>query len=106
MKKREHIIRLRTSSEELNEMRLRADAAGLSLSDYLRKRGLTWHIPANARALSGIAADLGRIGNNLNQIARAANRGDLDNLQADHRKALMILERRMRDLRALLVNSS
>ena len=71
---------LRLSPQEKKELEARADRAGLTLSEYLRRRafGRKVQTQIEGKALK----ELNRIGVNLNQIARAANRGELVGQQA------------------------
>jgi len=82
---------LRLSPQEKEELEARADRAGLSLSEYLRRRALGKKIQTQIEGKA--LKEMNRIGVNLNQIARAANRGDLVDQQA--REAI-------KELRALM----
>lgn len=82
---------LRLSPQEKEELEARADRAGLSLSEYLRRRALGKKIKTQIEGKA--LKELNRIGVNLNQIARAANRGNLVDQQA--REAI-------KELRALM----
>lgn len=66
---------LRLSPKEKEELEARADRAGLSLSEYLRRKALGK--PVKTKVDGKALKELNRIGVNLNQLARAANRGDL-----------------------------
>ncbi|UTW58848.1 plasmid mobilization relaxosome protein MobC [Kordiimonas sp. SCSIO 12603] len=76
-------IRLYTyvSGEEKAQIQEAADMADLRISVFLRKLALAQQIrPAKSRqsqeliqALSKLGADLNRVGNNINQLAHAAN---------------------------------
>ena len=69
-------IHLRVSPAEIADWRAKAAAAGVSLSDLLRQamaRTRTWTAPA-AAAERERTRQVARIGNNLNQFARWANR--------------------------------
>ncbi|PJN95209.1 hypothetical protein CNY89_09835 [Amaricoccus sp. HAR-UPW-R2A-40] len=69
-------VQLRLTAEERAELERRADAFGLSLSDYLRRRALGSAMPATAaeeRARAALATALLRIGVNLNQAMRRYN---------------------------------
>ena len=93
-------LSLRLTPEE--RLRLERDAAGVSLSAYVKARLFgDSAAPVRTRgkfpvrdhqALSAVLAKLGqsRIANNLNQLARAANAGALDltpEIEAELRKA-------------------
>ena len=81
--KRNHIIKTRLDDEEHNEFLRRMELYGMSQSEFIRqavsgapvKPIITVH-PVNDELLSAIGkltAEYGRIGNNLNQIARSLN---------------------------------
>ena len=84
--KRTTSLRVRVFEDEKFVLEQLAGDAGLNISDFIRRRvfGARAQIVKRARPMSQIAADLieqlSKIGNNLNQIARAANSGDgIDN---------------------------
>ena len=69
------IAQARVSEDELAEWRAKAAAAGVSLSELLRRamaRTRTWTAAA-AEVERERTRELARIGSNLNQIARWAN---------------------------------
>lgn len=90
--RRQRDIRLsiRLTAEEFNRIAARADACGLGRAAYLRASGLDGDAgpraqrrpPADHKALRQILGHLGRVGNNINQIARSLNAGDKVNLPA------------------------
>lgn len=68
---------LRMLPEERDELRRRAKAAKLSVADLIRRDcldGATIAAPEERRALIGIQAELNKLGSNVNQVARIANR--------------------------------
>ena len=67
---------LRLSPKEKSELEDRAERAGLSLAEYLRRRALGK--PVRTRVDKEATHELNRIGVNLNQLARAANAGKLE----------------------------
>ena len=82
---------VRLTDEERASLEREAHAAGLTLSDYVRSRVIRHRGPNPRSAMARAArtsflamspplfAELSRIGNNLNQLARAFNRGrDID----------------------------
>ena len=72
---REATATVRVSAAELAEWRGKALAAGVSLSELLRRamaRTRTWTVAAAAVERER-TRELARIGNNLNQLARWAN---------------------------------
>lgn len=80
--------------DERAELDKRADSAGLSVAAYLRAAALGTAGPRAARKppvakqeLVRVLAQLGKIGSNVNQIARAVNSGDDPNGLADDIKA-------------------
>ncbi|KQW84465.1 plasmid mobilization relaxosome protein MobC [Ensifer sp. Root127] len=80
---RDRIIRIRTTTEELARIQDLARSRGLSISEMLRRAALGVRMPArgfdqtNIVLLTQTLGELGRIGGNLNQIARRANTGRL-----------------------------
>lgn len=95
--KRDCMIRFRVNKSELLQFKQAADNAGLSVSDFVRVKSvaaLPRHrkaTPERAALIRGLA-ELGKIGSNLNQIARSLNRKALtdgnsfmpDNAQISH----------------------
>lgn len=67
---------VRVTAAELAHARQLADAAGLSLADFVRHRALGWRIPARTTATDDKAlVALSRVAANLAQIVRAVNFG-------------------------------
>lgn len=72
-------VKIRMSEDARADIRRRADAAGMTVSDLIResldqpaqRRRQTRHITADPELIRAVA----RVGNNLNQIARAVNVG-------------------------------
>lgn len=68
-------ISFRTSTAEREELREHAHLARVSVSEMVRRRVL--NLPPPKAAVPGLNAraygDLGRVGNNLNQLAKQAN---------------------------------
>lgn len=96
-RQRSAAIGVRLTSEERAELDRRADAAGLTASAYLRACGLGDAGPRAARKppvakqeMVRILGQLGKIGSNLNQLARAVNRGADPNGLADDIKAAVV----------------
>lgn len=77
--KRNIMLRLRLTAAEKKSLQAVADNAGLSISDFVRGKALASSplhrkaTPERAALIKGLAG-LGKIGSNLNQIARSANR--------------------------------
>ena len=66
----------RVTAAELAHVEEQARAAGLDVSEYVRRRALGGRIAARRAATDDRALDeLNRIGVNLNQLAHAANMG-------------------------------
>lgn len=82
------VFRVRFTEEEFERLKASADNAGLDLSAMARGQILGTPPPTRARrrsvdhqALGRVLAELGRIGGNLNQMAKVANLvGDLTSL--------------------------
>ena len=82
-RQRNELIPVRVTSDELAAINARADRAGLSRGAFLRAAALDTpgpraqrRPPADHVALRQVLGQLGRTGNNLNQIARALNAGE------------------------------
>ena len=82
--KRSELARARVTVAELEHIKRQARIAGLDVSEFVRRRLLDYEVPSSAtrRADPGIVTELNKlglelsaIGNNANQIARAANTG-------------------------------
>lgn len=75
-------VNLRTTADEKSALHRRAQEAGTSLTDYVLsiclKDTITFKTPL--RDKEGIIAELRRIGNNINQIARHLNQNKQDPL--------------------------
>lgn len=77
----DQVITLRITAQTRADWKLRAQASGLPLGDWIREqvssctgqRSLTRRRPPPP-ADPALLAAIGRVGNNLNQLARAANR--------------------------------
>jgi hypothetical protein len=73
---------VRLTDEERTELEHRAERAGLSLGGYFKSAAFNTPPPAQSRRppvdraeLAKLLAAIGRIGNNVNQLARVANAG-------------------------------
>ena len=73
--RRSAVTVMRTTEQELEHIREQADLAGLSVSEYVRRRSLGYTVPtaaaASRRVDPQLIEGLNRIGNNVNQLARA-----------------------------------
>jgi len=81
-RKRQNVIRVRLDDREQAEIIERADKAGLSIAGYLRSTVLSAPPPRQSRRppvnkveLARVLAQLGKLGSNVNQMARVANSG-------------------------------
>jgi len=73
---------VRVTEAELSALENAADMAGMSITEYMRDASLNGGKPKKSknaqplvRFLNRTLADLNRVGNNVNQIARQLNRG-------------------------------
>ncbi|WP_051534633.1 plasmid mobilization protein [Deefgea rivuli] len=95
MVKKETTTSLRLSSEKLADWRCQANAANLSLSDWIRAKVDSGEMtgkptPSRQRETANYASvdpqlmgELGHLGNNLNQIGRALNTANKTGRQID-----------------------
>ena len=82
-RQRNRRISLRYTDDELNRIAAKADRAGLAVAAFLRASALGGDAgprsrrrpPADHKALRQLLGECGRVGNNLNQIARRLNEG-------------------------------
>jgi len=81
-RQRGSIVPFRVNASERADLEAAADRAGLSLGSYIRARVLTAPTtratrtpPVNKVALAKLLGEIGRIGGNVNQIARQLNSG-------------------------------
>src|SRR5262245_53262563 len=82
-RKRSHQSLIRWTDEEFSTIAEKADKAGLAVAAFMRAAVLgspgpraKRRPPADHKALRQILGHLGRIGNNINQIAKSLNAGD------------------------------
>lgn len=76
--KRSEVVQTRVTLAEHEHMRGAAEAAGLSVSDYLRRRACGYMVTTGAARRSvdpALVSELNRIGVNLNQITRNIHSG-------------------------------
>lgn len=69
-------IAVRVTARERNAIRKRAKASGLGVSAYIRRQALAeGRVPSvwDSGALSPLYAEMRRVGNNVNQLARSVN---------------------------------
>lgn len=78
--RRDDQLKLRLTTAERAQIEHAARALGLDASDFTRRRALGYRLPQprpETQAMQSLAAALIPLGNNLNQLARAANAGRL-----------------------------
>ena len=75
--KRDEVARFRVTLAEREYLRAQARAAGISETEYLRRRALGYAVsPARSNLPDPtLISELNRIGVNVNQLARATHRG-------------------------------
>ncbi len=71
--KRDAVFRFRVNAAEKKLIEQNAARAGLSISDYIRKRADDYNTDTNRNELIRLLAETGKQGSNLNQIAKALN---------------------------------
>jgi len=99
-RQRQKQFKIRCTLDEFNTIAAKANQAGFTPPAYIRAAVLgdagpraQRRLPADAQALRQILGHLGRVGNNINQIAHALNSG---------REPPLILAEAMDDLRGVL----
>jgi len=102
--KRDHSVLVRLTAEERDQLNARAKQQNITAADYIRQRldaeptsrgsaGGSRYKQRKNKAPAELVAQVARIGNNLNQIARRVNVGDTDVMSA-----LVSIDRATRDL--------
>jgi len=85
-RQRQETLSARFNDEEAQAVRLKADRAGISVASLIRASVLDLPLPdaraprrpsADMQAVARLLGQLGKIGSNLNQIAKHANAGRL-----------------------------
>jgi len=106
-RKRAKVVFTRVDDDEYAKLVDYAARARLTISSYLRKTSIGVKPPRkNARATprqrlaAKFQAELGRIGNNINQLAHVANRGQYDS--SVHEETLAELKQLARVLRRII----
>ena len=97
-RQRRHVERFRTDDAERAALHMRVRESGLSVGAYLRKCSLGQAGPRSRRRrpeidvalLARNNAALNRIGNNLNQVARALNRDDPERQSVEELRAALL----------------
>ena len=68
------IMKFRATEEEAAEIRRKANAAGMTVSRFLRTAAVNSQVVLyNTADIFGLRSDLKRIGNNINQITMVVN---------------------------------
>ena len=77
--KREHRVTIRLTDTEFSIIENTAEQADMTISEYMRKQimegqvNTKFEIVADVKEIKKLIGELGKIGSNLNQIARALN---------------------------------
>jgi len=104
---RQKRLTVRFNEQELEALQDRADQAGLSCSGYLRHTILQPKPPRQSHRpvkdhekLARLLGAIGRIGNNINQLAHVANAGSWPEHQS-----LELASRQIQEIRDMLIQS-
>lgn len=89
---------LKLNQKEKEELERRADAAGLSVNEYLRRKALGGK-SITAKSDQKARAELRHIGRNLNQLAKRANMGKLDEVAEAVQDGIEDLRKALEELR-------
>ncbi len=74
MAKRTHPLHIRLTEEEFLAISQRASAAGVNVSEWVRRAALEQEVPRSRSQMDvNLYKELTRIGININQLTRAAN---------------------------------
>ena len=77
--KREHRVTIRLTDTEFSIIENTAEQADMTISEYMRKQimegqvNTKFEVVADVKEIKKLIGELGKIGSNLNQIARALN---------------------------------
>lgn len=75
---RDVVVFVRVTAAEKIAVQRNADAAGLSVSEFVRRRSLNIPVvPPRARGDAAMLTELSAVGNNLNQLTKRVNAGDV-----------------------------
>ena len=105
---RNNIVTVRFSNDEIETLDFVCQVLDQSRSQYIRRKALTGGIPRpevrialDEERANAVAGQLGRIGNNLNQITRKLNSGDeqTNQMTDDIARTIDQLNERLRFLR-------
>lgn len=90
---RDKILKVSVNGEEMEEIQSKADKAGLSRSRFVREVALGYRLRERDTTLTPelikMNAQLGRIGGNLNQVARIGHKGGVSAEWLEQAKKLM-----------------
>ena len=81
--KREHRVTIRLTDTEFSIIENAAEQAEMSISEYMRTQTMQGHVNARFEIVADVAeikkliGEFGKIGSNLNQIARYFNQGGI-----------------------------
>ena len=81
--KREHRITIRLTDTEFSIIENSSDQAYMSISEFMRKQimegqfNTKFEVVADVKEIKKLIGELGKIGSNLNQIARYFNQGGI-----------------------------
>ena len=81
--KREHRVTIRLTDTEFSIIENTAEQADMTISEYMRKQimegqvNTKFEIVADVKEIKKLIGELGKIGSNLNQIARYFNQGGI-----------------------------
>ena len=80
---RSHMVTVRFSDDEMDTLNIICEALEQTRSQYIRRKALTGTIPRpivqlalDKESVKSVTGQLGKIGSNLNQIARKLNSGE------------------------------
>lgn len=72
-------VKIRLTIAELEHIRKQAEASGVTMAEYTRRRALDLRLRHQTKATDAkLLYELNALGNNINQIARSLNRGRED----------------------------
>ncbi|MBQ8935015.1 MAG: MobC family plasmid mobilization relaxosome protein [Oscillospiraceae bacterium] len=81
--KRTHMVTVRFSDDEMDILNIICEALDQTKSQYIRRRALTATLPQpivqlalDEKSMKRLTGQFGKIGSNLNQIARKLNSGE------------------------------
>ena len=81
--KRTHMVTVRFSDDEMDILNIICEALDQTKSQYIRRRALTATLPQpivqlalDEKSMKHLTGQFGKIGSNLNQIARKLNSGE------------------------------